>query len=163
MRAHGEEMAGARAARVGRGRGDASIPAMLRRLSALHARSGVRFLIAGFTQLALDWGLYVVMTHAGVPVAVANPVARLCAVCLGFWLHGVYTFAGSGGRNLGWAQLARFVPTWIVLTAIGTVALATIEARWGLRVSWFAKPAIEAGLAVMSYIALRQWVFRRER
>jgi putative flippase GtrA len=136
---------------------------MLHRLSALHARSGVRFLIAGLTQLALDWGLYVALTRAGVPVAIANPVARLCVVCFGFWLHGVYTFAGAGGRNLGWAQFARYAPTWIALTTIGTVTLAAIESRYGLRVTWLAKPAIEAVLALASYAALRQWVFRRDR
>jgi putative flippase GtrA len=134
---------------------------MLRRLSALHARSGVRFLITGFTQLALDWSLYVVLTLAGVPVVVANPLARACVVCFGFWMHGVYTFAGASGRNLGWGQATRYVPTWIALTVAGTVALAMVESRFGLRVSWIAKPAIEAVLAVVSYVALRQWVFRK--
>jgi putative flippase GtrA len=133
---------------------------MLHRLSALHASPGVRFLIAGLTQLALDWGLFVVLTHLRVPVAVANPMARLCVVAFGFWLHGVYTFAGPGGRNLGWRQVLRYVPNWIALTAIGTVALATIEARFGLHVTWIAKPAIEACLAVVSFFTLRYWVFR---
>jgi putative flippase GtrA len=136
---------------------------MLHRLSALHARSGVRFIITGLTQLALDWGLYVALTHAGMPVAVANPLARVCVVCFGFWMHGAYTFAGAGGRNLGWAQAARYAPTWITLTVLGTLALAGIESRFGLRATWFAKPAIEAVLAVVSYVALRQWVFRQPR
>jgi putative flippase GtrA len=136
---------------------------MLDRLAALHARSGVRFVITGCTQLALDWGLFVVLTHLGMAVTVANPLARFCVVFFGFWMHGVYTFAGTGGRNLGWAQAARFVPAWIALTAIGTMALAAIEARWGLRVAWIAKPAIEAVLAVASYAVMRQWVFRKPR
>jgi putative flippase GtrA len=133
---------------------------MLPRLSALHARPGVRFVVAGLAQLALDWGLFVVLTTFGVPVAVANPAARLCVVAFGFWLHGVYTFADDGEHNLGWAQLSRYAPTWIALTIVGTVALAAIEGRFGLRLAWLAKPAVEAVLAVVSFLALRYWVFR---
>ena len=133
---------------------------MFDRLSALHARPGVRFVIAGLTQLALDWGLFVLLTTLGVPVAAANPAARLCVVAFGFWLHGVYTFADDGQHNLGWAQLSRYAPTWIALTTAGTLALAAIESRFGLQVTWIAKPAVEAVLAVVSFFALRHWVFR---
>jgi putative flippase GtrA len=133
---------------------------MLHRLSALHARPGVRFIIAGLTQLVLDWALFVVLTHLGVPVAVANPAARLCVVVFGFWLHGVYTFADDGEHNLGWSQLSRFAPTWITLTLAGTFALAAIESRFGLQATWLAKPAVEAVLAVVSFFTLRYWVFR---
>lgn len=133
---------------------------MFHRLSALHAAPGVRFVIAGLTQLALDWALFVALTKLGVPVAVANPAARLCVVAFGFWLHGVYTFADDGEHNLGWAQLSRYAPTWIALTIVGTLALAAVEARFGLRVTWLAKPAVEAVLAVVSFFVLRYWVFR---
>jgi putative flippase GtrA len=133
---------------------------MFDRLSALHAAPGVRFVIAGLTQLALDWGLFVLLTTLGAPVAVANPAARLCVVAFGFWLHGVYTFADDGKHNLGWAQLSRYAPTWIALTTAGTLALAAIESRFGLQVTWIAKPAVEAVLAVVSFFALRHWVFR---
>jgi putative flippase GtrA len=133
---------------------------MFQRLSALHARPGVRFVIAGLTQLVLDWGLFVLLTTLGVPVTVANPAARLCVVAFGFWLHGVYTFADDGQHNLGWGQLSRYAPTWIALTITGTLALAAIESRFGLRATWLAKPLVEGVLAVVSFFALRHWVFR---
>lgn len=56
--------------------------------------------------------------------------------------------------------MARYAPTWIALTVAGTLALAAIEARFGLRAAWLAKPAVEAVLAVVSFFALRYWVFR---
>jgi putative flippase GtrA len=133
---------------------------MLRRLSALHAAPGVRFVLAGLAQLALDWGLFVVLTTLAVPVAIANPASRLCVVAFGFWLHGVYTFADGGVANLGWGQLRRYAPTWIALTTLGTVALAAIEPRFGLQAAWIAKPLVEAVLAVASFFALRHFVFR---
>lgn len=139
---------------------DASIPPMHRQLSALHAKPGVRFVIAGLTQLALDWALFVVLTSLDMPVAAANPAARLCVVAFGFWLHGVYTFADDGEHNLGWAQFSRYAPTWIALTVAGTLALAAVESRFGLQATWLAKPAVEAVLAVASFFALRYWVFR---
>ncbi|HEY2346201.1 MAG TPA: GtrA family protein [Xanthomonadaceae bacterium] len=136
---------------------------MWQRLRSLHSKSGVRFVIAGITQLLLDWSLFVALSASGVPTLIANPVARCCVVGFGFWLHGVYTFAGDGTKRVGWGQLARYIPTWIALTVTGTLALGAIGQAYGLHAAWIAKPFIEAMLAVVSFLVLRGWVFRAAR
>ena len=133
---------------------------MWRRIHALHNNQGVRFLIAGITQLLLDWALFVALSAMGVPTMIANPISRCCVVGFGFWLHGVYTFAGDGTRRAGWREFSRFLPSWIALTLVGTLALGAIAGSWGLHASWLAKPFIEAALAVVSFFVLRGWVFR---
>ena len=85
---------------------------MWRRIHAMHSVQGVRFVIAGLTQLLLDCALYVGLSAAGVPTMIANPIARCCVVGFGFWLHGVYTFAGDGTKRAGWTEFSPlFLPS----------------------------------------------------
>lgn len=133
---------------------------MYRRIIALGSVQSLRFLIAGLTQLCLDWGLFVAFTALGMPTVIANPLARCCVVGFGFWLHGVYTFAEAGESKLGRRQLARFVPSWTLLTLLGTLALDVITRGFGLHVAWLAKPAVDAALAVLSFFVMRGWVFK---
>ncbi|HLS83150.1 MAG TPA: GtrA family protein [Arenimonas sp.] len=125
------------------------------------ARQGLRFLLVGLAQLLLDWSLYVLLTGLGADTAWANPFSRFCAMLPGFWGHGRYTFADADGARLGWARLARFLPTWTVLTVLGTWVLSWLAGTRGLPAAWLAKPALEAVLAVLSFLALRAWVYRR--
>ena len=134
---------------------------MWRHARKLQSWQGVRFVLVGLAQLALDTGLFVLMTAAGLPPAIANPISRGLVVVAGFWMHGSYTFAEAGVPKTRWPYLARFLPAWVVLTTIGTVALAVIKSNDGLHATWIAKPLVDGLLAVMSYFTLRRWVFRR--
>ena len=125
------------------------------------AGQGARFVIVGLVQLLVDWAGYVLLTWAGLDTAWANPASRALAVVLGFWLHGSYTFADADGARLGRSRVWRFLATWAGLTVLGTVALHLLVARFSLGAAWLAKPAIEAVLAVISFLVLRGWVFRK--
>ena len=119
-----------------------------------------RFILVGVAQLALDSGLFVALTWAGLAPSIANPISRCIVVIIGFWMHGSYTFAESGVPKLGRGYMARFFPAWIVLTLIGTLVLASVKSHAGLHAAWIAKPLVDGVLAVISYLTLRRWVFR---
>ena len=123
-------------------------------------RQGGYYLVFGVLQLLLDWLLLVALTALGMPVAPANLASRTSAALLGFWLNGRYTFADGNGQRLGWRRFTRFWLLWLAITAISTVLVAVVASRLGLHQAWLAKPAVEAGLAVVSFFALRHWVFR---
>ena len=123
-------------------------------------RQGGYYLVFGVLQLLLDWLLLVALTALGMPVAPANLASRTSAALLGFWLNGRYTFADGHGQRLGWRRFARFWLLWLAITAISTVLVAVVASRLGLHQAWLAKPLVEAGLAVVSFFALRHWVFR---
>ena len=123
-------------------------------------RQGGYYLVFGVLQLLLDWLLLVALTALGMPVAPANLASRTSAALLGFWLNGRYTFADGHGQRLGWRRFARFWLLWLAMTAISTVLVAVVASRLGLHQAWLAKPLVEAGLAVVSFFALRHWVFR---
>ena len=123
-------------------------------------RQGGYYLVFGVLQLLLDWLLLVALTALGMPVAPANLASRTSAALLGFWLNGRYTFADGNGQRLGWRRFTRFWLLWLAITAISTVLVAVVASRLGLDQAWLAKPLVEAGLAVVSFFALRHWVFR---
>lgn len=123
-------------------------------------RQGTQFIVIGLVQLCLDWSLFVAFTGAGMPVPVANVCSRVCAALVGFWLNGRFTFAQDGQHRLGWRSLSRYIAVWLVLTATSTLLVGALAAHLGLKLAWLAKPLVEAGLAVLSFLLMRHVVYR---
>lgn len=123
-------------------------------------RQSTSYIVVGLLQLALDTLLFVALTAVGVGPAIANPLARASAAGVGFWLNGRHTFADAAGPRLGAQRFWRFAITWVSLTVISTLAITLVTQHLGLHAAWLGKPFIEALLAIISFIVLRQWVFR---
>lgn len=117
------------------------------------------FLMVGGAQLLLDWAVFVLLSYCGLPVPIANVIARLFGATLGFWLNGKVTFRGAAGR-LDRSHVARFGVFWCVATLISTVALELATKCFGVEVSWMIKPLVEAVLAVASFLISRHWIYR---
>jgi len=125
------------------------------------SRQMLLFLLAGAAQLALDWAVFVALTHFGAAVVAGNLAGRVCGASLGYWLNGRYTFAAKDGRpRLGPAQLRRFVCAWLALTALSTLLVWLVAGRFSLQAAWLAKPLVEALMAAIGFVVWRQWVFR---
>lgn len=123
-------------------------------------REGGTFIAAGLAQLAVDWLVFVALTAAGAGVAPANIAGRVSGMLLGFWLNGRFTFASGGEQRLGWRRFLRFIPIWLLLTALSTLLVALVATQLGLGRAWLAKPLVEAGLAALSFVLMRTLVFR---
>lgn len=123
-------------------------------------RQGSAYIVIGLVQLLLDWLVFVATTALGLPVVPANIAGRLAGMLLGFWLNGRYTFATGEGHRLGWRRFARFFTLWLLLTAASTLLVAAADHALGLRYAWLAKPVVEGGLAVVSFLLMRYVVYR---
>ncbi|CAH0223622.1 GtrA family protein [Stenotrophomonas indicatrix] len=123
-------------------------------------RQGSSYIVIGLVQLLLDWLVFVGSTALGLPVAPANIVGRLAGMLLGFWLNGRYTFAAAGQQRLGWKRFARFLLLWMLLTAASTLLVTAADHALGLQYAWLAKPLVEGGLALVSFMLLRHVVYR---
>lgn len=123
-------------------------------------RQGSRFILIGLVQLVVDWAVFVGATALGVPTVPANVLGRGCGMLLGFWLNGRYTFAAEGDHRLGWARFARFLALWLLLTAVSTLLVSTAAQQLGLAYAWLAKPVVEGGLAAVSFLLMRRFVYR---
>ncbi|WP_313400485.1 GtrA family protein [Stenotrophomonas sp.] len=123
-------------------------------------RQGSQYIIFGLLQLALDWGVFVLATALGVPVAPGNLVGRISGALLGFWLNGRYTFADQGRQRHGWRRFVRFAVWWLLMTAASTWLISWVAGSLGLGHAWLAKPLVEGGLAAVSFFLLRHVVYR---
>jgi putative flippase GtrA len=122
-----------------------------------HLRQGGLFVFVGLAQLALDSGVFIAATAAGVPVPFANVIGRVSGATLGFWLNGRWTFSKT---KLDRGHALRFAVMWVVLTCLSTVLLETVASRLGLHRAWMAKPIVEAALAAMSFFVSKYFVYR---
>jgi putative flippase GtrA len=123
-------------------------------------RQIVLFLLIGGAQVVVDWLLFVSLTYAGLSLVLGNLAGRAGGACLGYWLNGRYTFASNGRARLDRAHLLRFVVAWLVLTALSTFLLTAVANQFDLKTAWLAKPAVEAVMAFVGFVASRHWVFR---
>ncbi|TXD44027.1 GtrA family protein [Xanthomonas campestris] len=123
-------------------------------------RQGGQFAMIGALQLAVDCGIFIACTAAGMPAVPANLLGRISGATLGFWLNGRFTFAQQGDARLGWQRFARFAVMWLALTVISTWLLSATVDLVGLRQAWLAKPLVEGGLAIVSFFVGRHVVYR---
>ena len=123
-------------------------------------RQGMAYGLAGGLALLLDWATFVALTWWGLPILPANVLARLAGAMLAYVLNGVFTFRDAQGSKLGWRRFGRFSAVWIVLTAASTLAMQAIEYSAGLQWAWLAKPLVEVGLAAISFLAYRYWIYK---
>lgn len=123
-------------------------------------RQGRHYIAVGVLQLVLDWGVFVLATALGVPVATGNVLARVSGAVLGFWLHGRWTFGEDGKARLGWPRALRFTAVWLLLTAASTWLVTAINAALGLQWAWLGKPLVEGVLALLAFFLWRHIVYR---
>jgi len=124
------------------------------------ARQGASFLIVGCCLIVLDWVVFVVLTALGVVPVSANIAGRVAGALVGFWANGRITFSVPGSPRLGRRRFVRYLVLWLSLTLLSTVLVTLLASRLSLEVAWLAKPVVEAGLAALSFLVSRQWVYR---
>lgn len=119
------------------------------------------FCACGGAQLLVDWLAFVSLSALGAGVVAANLSGRTAGALVGFLLNGQVTFRMRASAS-GWvASFIRFVVTWSLLTTASTLALVSVRDAWGLEAAWRGKVFIEAGLAAVSFLALKFWVYRQ--
>jgi putative flippase GtrA len=124
------------------------------------SRQLLLFLFAGITQVLMDWGLFVALSHLAVAVPLANLGSRCTAAAFGFWFNGRYTFAAGGRPRLDALHLRRYVIAQIALTALSTLLVSLVASRFSLEMAWLAKPLVEGMMAGLGFVVWRQWVYR---
>lgn len=118
------------------------------------------FGIVGVIQVIVDSGVLIGLTHAGVSLAVANVVGRMCGACVGFVLNGTTTFSHQTEQQLRGRHLVRFVAAWASLTIVSTTLLWLLHKHVSMELVWAAKPAIEIFLALISFFLSKFWIYR---
>lgn len=118
------------------------------------------YVAIGLVQLGVDSALFIAMTALGIDPLPANVLSRLAGALIGFTANGRFTFSSREREFRPARALPRFATTWVLLTAIGTVAVTTVEHHGSLGLAWLAKPFVDALLAVIGFLLSRHWIYR---
>ena len=119
-----------------------------------------RFLLVGLALIGFDGLSCAALVLAGVPLVVANPLARAMAALLGYLLHLRFTFRAArieGNVSPRW----RYLAVWLLLTWMSTRVLLTAQGALDTRIVLWLKLPVEAALAFCSFVLMKQWVYRR--
>lgn len=119
-----------------------------------------RYALVGLLQLVLDAALFVVLTAAGLPTALANVLSRLAGAMVGFAANGRYTFTTDEHPWSARRSLPRFIVTWALLTLFGTLAVMWIGHHGSLALAWLLKPLVDLLLAATAFLVSRHWIYR---
>lgn len=122
-------------------------------------RHAKHYLLIGFVQWLVDWGVMVGLSHLGLRIGYANIAGRISGALLGFWANGKITFAGAD-TAVGRRQLLRFLAMWLVLTFASTWAIEHIDDVLGRKWAWLAKPLVEVALGVVGFLMSRHWIYK---
>jgi len=130
------------------------------RLAPVHRQLAL-YVVFGVTQLLIDWATFLLLVHAGLSVLMANPASRTFAAVIGYLLNGSMTFRGTDGkRHLNVGSFLRFVALFVALTAASTLLVDAGAQLFGTRWLAIVKMLVEGGLAVISFLAQKIWVYR---
>jgi len=118
----------------------------------------VRFAVVGIFSAAVDYGVYQLMLHLGLPTYGARAISFVVGTATAYALNRRWAFQVSGGarRAAGFALL--YSTTFFVILAVNALALVALpEAWWKLTLAW----AISQGVGtVVNFVMLRLVVFR---
>ena len=119
----------------------------------------IRFgLVGGFVTLVGGAAYYIPATFMGVPPLLANLLAYVVAMGLGYVLHSTVSFKGHGSRDNPARRTGRFFVVSLVSLALNSLWVWTLTGLldgptwWPLVPMLFVTPAVTFALN-------RQWVF----
>ncbi len=95
----------------------------------------------------------------GVPPLVANFMAYLVAVCVGFVLHSRLSFGGYGTRDRPGLRVGRFFAVSLVSLVLNSLFVEGLTGLAGLSPWWPIVPMLLV-TPLVSFALNRQWVFQ---
>ena len=136
---------------------------MIQRLP--YAQRQLIFYVAfGFTQLFVDWAGFLLLSHIGVPLAVANPTSRLFAAVVGYLLNATLTFKRSAlDRHVNVGSFLRYAALWLATTVCSTLLIAGATSIFGNSSLPIVKLLVEGIMACLSFVSMKFWVYRHPK
>lgn len=119
-----------------------------------------RYVVAGFVVTAMQAMVYwLLAAPVGLHPQLANAIAYILAVALGFVLHSAFTFRGHGSRGNPLYRGGRFV--LVSLVSLGLNALwVQIFVVWARLPTWAPVPFMLFATPFAVFALNRKWVFR---
>jgi putative flippase GtrA len=121
--------------------------------SVLSARLS-RFILVGALNTAIGYAIYALFIYVGLPFPVANFLAVVVGIVIGFKTQATLVFQNPDNR-----LFVRFVTLWVVMYVLTTAIIAQFISL-GMN-AYAAGAAMLPISATISFIVQKTWVFRR--
>ena len=116
----------------------------------------VRFIFAGAANTLFGWAAFSIAIVAGLEAWAALIVGNVLGVGFNFLTFGGYAF-----HDLTLARLPRFIVAYLAIYGANLIGLNAMK-PWIAETIW-AQLVLTPPMALLSYVLLSQFVFRRER
>jgi len=117
-----------------------------------------KYLVAGGVAFAADVFTFAVLRFFVLPLAAANPMARLIGALTAFIINRQWTFKRSSPG--AWPrEFTRYGLLWCFSTLCSTFALAFFIHTFPKGEEVFFKIMVESVIVAMNYVISRVWVF----
>lgn len=119
-----------------------------------------RYVLTGLVVTALQALVYwLLATPVGLHPQIANAIAYLFAVALGFVLHSAFTFRDHGSRDNPFRRGGRFVLVSLVSLGLNALWVQSFVV-WAKLPTWTPIPFMLFATPFVVFALNRKWVFR---
>jgi putative flippase GtrA len=117
-----------------------------------------RFVLFGVLSACVDFGVYQLLLHAGLPAYGAKAISFVCGTVTAYLLNRRWTFDAEGGTATALRFAALYSVTFFVNVGVNSLGLHVFTGnRWQVPLAW----VIAQGTAtVINFVLLRTVVFR---
>ncbi|WP_019931896.1 GtrA family protein [Nocardia sp. BMG111209] len=118
----------------------------------------VRFVLSGGFSAIIDYGLYVLLGMAGLPVAAAKSVSFVAGTTTAYLINRRWTFRAEPSRKRFLAVVVLYAVTFAVQVGINQLLYFTLEDQWWRKPLAF---VIAQGTAtVINFVVQRAVIFK---
>jgi putative flippase GtrA len=116
----------------------------------------LKFGIVGILNTGIDFGVFTILTYAGIPYVIAQCFSYGCGVLNSYILNRSWTFQRKERANQREFEKFAFVNIIILAMTSGLLAILFQHAGWPMLISKCCTTAIGV---VVNFIGTRLWVF----
>ncbi|MQY26898.1 Arabinogalactan biosynthesis recruiting protein [Nocardia sp. RB56] len=118
----------------------------------------VRFVLSGGFSAIIDFGLYILLGIAGLPVAVAKSISFVAGTTTAYLINRRWTFQAEPSRKRFLAVVALYAVTFAVQVGINQILYVTLDDHWWRKPLAF---VIAQGTAtVINFVVQRAVIFK---
>lgn len=118
----------------------------------------VRFVLSGGFSAIIDYGLYVLLGLAGLPVAAAKSISFIAGTTTAYLINRRWTFQAAPSRKRFLAVVALYAVTFAVQVGINQVLYFTFDDQWWRRP--LAYVVAQGTATVINFIVQRTVIFK---
>lgn len=119
-----------------------------------------RFLVTGFTTVAIDFFVYICLMKLGLSTVSAKALGFICGMVFAYFANRLWTFSGAKGGHAVFARFILVYATNLVVNVSVNAGMLLLLARIEAKV--FAAFVVATGIsASLNFIGMKYVAFRK--